>query len=172
MRKERILDAFKKTSRDFREVCNELTGYRIDGLDNGQYRLTPRYAEQDGDHLLFRRAESGELLLLETRFSGQLDEQIDLHLNRQHSIPVFLAAVITDLFSRSTFDTAEYQSNDEDEDDSEVEDIEHVGGEEEQQEVEEEEDYSGGEEDEGVTDDEDDAEGAGAGDDDDPICID
>ncbi len=42
IRKERILDAFKKTSKDFREVCFELTGYRIDGLDNGQYRLTPR----------------------------------------------------------------------------------------------------------------------------------
>ena len=42
LRKDRIMEAFKKTSKDFREVCHDLTGYRIDGLDNGQYRLTPK----------------------------------------------------------------------------------------------------------------------------------
>ncbi len=41
VRKERILETFKKTSKDFREVCSDLTGFRIDGLENGQYRLTP-----------------------------------------------------------------------------------------------------------------------------------
>jgi len=31
---------------------------------------------------------------------------INLHLRQQHSIPIFLAAVINDLFSRRTMDTA------------------------------------------------------------------
>ncbi len=105
LRKERLIEAFRKTSTDFREVCCQLTGYRIDGLDDSKYRLTPVYAESPHDHLLFRRERTGELLMLETQFSGQLEELIELHLGQQRSIPVFLAAVITDLFSRQTFDT-------------------------------------------------------------------
>jgi len=54
IRRERLVQAFRKTSSDFREVCQTLTGYRIDGLDGGKYRLSPIYAEQEGDHLLFK----------------------------------------------------------------------------------------------------------------------
>ena len=43
--------------------------------------------------------------MLDTPFSSQLTDLIELHLRRQNSIPVFLAAVIMDLFSRQTFDT-------------------------------------------------------------------
>ena len=106
MRNQRFVEAFRKTSSDFREVCYQLTGYRIDGLEHQRYRLSPVYAENANDYLLFQRTEAGECLLLETEFSSQLQEFIDLHLATQNSIPVFLAAVITDLFSRQTFETA------------------------------------------------------------------
>ena len=43
--------------------------------------------------------------MLETPFSQTLTDMIDLHLTQQGSIPVFLAAIITDLFSRQTFDS-------------------------------------------------------------------
>jgi mitotic spindle assembly checkpoint protein MAD1 len=105
IRKQRLIEAFKKTSQDFREVCYQLTGFRIDGLNDGKYRLTPVYGESVNDHLLFKREQSGECLLLETQYSAQLTDLIDLHLSGQNSIPVFLAALITDLFSRQTFDT-------------------------------------------------------------------
>merc|ERR1711974_480765 len=88
LQKQRIIEAFQKTSQNFREVSLALTGYRIDGLQNtSQYRLTPVYAETQDDYLMFQREESGEL-----------------HLGQQNSVPVFLAAVLMDLFSRHTFD--------------------------------------------------------------------
>ena len=37
-----------------------LTGYKIDGLPNQQYRLSPIYAESPHDHLIFRRDSDGE----------------------------------------------------------------------------------------------------------------
>lgn len=105
VRKQRLIEAFKKTSQDFREVCYTLTGFRIDGLANDQYRLSPVYAESQTDYLLFQRSRNGECLMLETPFSQTLTDMIDLHLTQQRSIPVFLAAIITDLFSRQTFDS-------------------------------------------------------------------
>ena len=106
IQKQRLLEAFSNTSKSFREVCCQLTGYRIDGLQNNQFRLTPTYAENPtDDNLLFRLEQGGELSMLDTPFSSQLTELIDLHLIRQNSIPVFLAAVIMDLFSRQTFET-------------------------------------------------------------------
>ena len=55
--------------------------------------------------MILRLEQGGELSMLDTPFSSQLTELIDLHLIRQNSIPVFLAAVIMDLFSRQTFET-------------------------------------------------------------------
>lgn len=49
-------------------------------------------------------------MLMDTPYSRQLTELVELHLNRQHSIPVFLAAVITDLFSKQTFEESEVYS--------------------------------------------------------------
>ena len=52
-------------------------------------------------------------MLLENEYSSQENVQplIHLHLQQQHSIPVFLAAVITDMFSRQTFDTVMAESS-------------------------------------------------------------
>ena len=55
LQKQRIIEAFQKTSQNFREVSLALTGYRIDGLQNtSQYRLTPVYAETQDDYLMFQ----------------------------------------------------------------------------------------------------------------------
>lgn len=155
VRKTRLIDAFKKTSQDFREVCFQLTGYRIDGLaDSTTYRLTPIYAENSTDHLLFKRDDrTGECSLLETAFSSQLSDLIELHLAQQNSIPVFLSAVTTDLFSRMTFqETTTVGTNDSEDEEEERDDTE------DEEEVEQEE--------------EEDVEDEAGGDDDDPICID
>lgn len=113
LQRQRLLEAFTNTSKSFREVCCQLTGYRIDGLQNNQYRLTPQLADNpNDDNLLFRLEEGGELSMLDTPFSGQLTDLIDLHLIRQHSIPIFLAGVIMDLFSRQTFETFQESQQD------------------------------------------------------------
>ena len=106
LQKQRIVEEFTKSAKRFREVCCQLTGYRIDQLQNHQYRLTPQLTENPTeDNLLFRLEQGGELSMLDTPFSSQLTDLIELHLIRQNSIPVFLAAVIMDHFSRQTFDT-------------------------------------------------------------------
>lgn len=162
IKKQRIIEAFKKTSQDFREVCYQLTGYRIDGLNDGKYRLSPVYAESSEDHLLFKKENSGECLLLETPFSQELTDLIELHLGQQNSIPVFLAAVITDLFSRQTFDTV--PSSEEEEEGQEQEDSDeeqHRQDDDDDDDVEEEQEE------------EEEAEEEGEGDDDeDIVCID
>jgi len=106
VKKCRIIEAFKKTSHDFREVCCQLTGFRVDGLSNNQYRLTSIYAESpETEQLLFQRDPTNSAcMLLETSYSNQLDELIDLHLKTQNSIPMFLAALNMDLFSKATFE--------------------------------------------------------------------
>ena len=55
IKKQRLIEAFKKTSSDFREVCYALTGFRIDGLNDGKYRLSPVYAENPNEYFLFQR---------------------------------------------------------------------------------------------------------------------
>ena len=85
-----------------------ISGFRIDGLPDGKYRLSPVYAESPDEYLLFQHnEENGDCNLLETEYSSldHVQSFIQKHLHHQNSIPVFLAAVITDMFSRQTFDT-------------------------------------------------------------------
>merc|ERR1712150_49186 len=72
-----------KTSQDFREVVFQLTGYRIDGQQ---------------DSFLFDKAEDGQICMLESEFSLEMGDLMQEHLERNNSIPMFLAAVIMKLF--------------------------------------------------------------------------
>merc|ERR1711953_844547 len=131
LRKQRLMEAFKKTSGDFREVVYQLTGYRIDVLADHKYRMTPLYAENPTDHLLFQKAKSGEIQMLESEYSLELGELMEVHLERQNSIPMFLAGLIRHLWKRQS-------GEDEDGDEAEVEEEE----EEEDYQMEEQEDRS------------------------------
>lgn len=54
LKNKRLMEAFKKTSQEIREVCYQLTGYKIDIPTSNQYRLTSMYAESANDFLLFK----------------------------------------------------------------------------------------------------------------------
>ena len=54
LRKQRLVEAFKKTSQEFRETCYQLLGYKIDMPCTGQYRLASMYSESPHDYLLFK----------------------------------------------------------------------------------------------------------------------
>lgn len=97
----RLLEAFKRTSKEFREVCYLLTGYRIDIPTQGKYRLSHMYAELPGDNLLFERVEN-ELNLLETSYSTRLGPLIETYLHEHNSIPAFLGAITMELFGQQT----------------------------------------------------------------------
>ena len=97
-KEKRLMEAFMKTSQDFREVVFQLTGYRIDGLQDNRYRLRPQYAQNQQDSFLFDKAEDGQICMLESEFSLEMGDLMQEHLERNNSIPMFLAAVIMKLF--------------------------------------------------------------------------
>ena len=137
LRKQRLMEAFKKTSGDFREVVYQLTGYRIDVLADHKYRMTPLYAESSADHLLFQKAKSGEIQMLESEYSLELGELMELHLERQNSIPMFLAGLIRHLWRRQSGEDED--ENDNEDEGEEEEDYEMEGQEEQSRSREEEE---------------------------------
>uniref|UniRef100_A0A2R5LAY9 Putative paramyosin n=1 Tax=Ornithodoros turicata TaxID=34597 RepID=A0A2R5LAY9_9ACAR len=97
----RLLEAFKRTSKEFREVCYLLTGYRIDIPEKGKYRLSHMYAELQGDNLYFEMV-GDKLNLLESNYSAQLGSLIETYLHKHHSIPAFLSALTMQLFGQQT----------------------------------------------------------------------
>ena len=123
-KEKRLMEAFTKTSTDFREVVFNLTGYRIDGLQDNRYRLRPQYAENQDDIFLFDKSEDGEICMLESEFSLEMEDLMEEHLERNNSIPMFLAAVTKKLFEKqnSVVDVDDYKDGDEDEEELEDDD--------------------------------------------------
>lgn len=102
LKNKRLMEAFKKTSQEIREVCYQLTGYKIDIPTSNQYRLTSMYAESPSDFLLFKQNSSGDIEMLGTSFSSTVQDLMEMYLIRQDSIPAFLSSVTLELFSRQT----------------------------------------------------------------------
>lgn len=100
-REVRIVDSFKKTSREFREVCYLLTGYRLESLKDGVVQMSNMYAEQENDKLMFK-INGDEIQLLENDYTKRLSEFIGTYLEEHDSFPAFLAAITLDLFKSST----------------------------------------------------------------------
>lgn len=96
-REEKILVSFRKTSREFREACYLLTGYRVDALKERVYRLTSMYAESEEDKLLFEISPDGSIQLLKSQYSDRLSEYISTYLEKGDSFPAFLAAITLNL---------------------------------------------------------------------------
>ncbi|XP_074648571.1 mitotic spindle assembly checkpoint protein MAD1-like [Tubulanus polymorphus] len=102
LKNQRLMEAFKQKSHEFREVCYQLMGYKVDIPASNQYRLMSMYAESPTDYLIFQQAQRRELQLLETDFSSCLKDMIASTLQRQQSIPVFLSTLTLQLFNQQT----------------------------------------------------------------------
>ncbi|RUS86158.1 hypothetical protein EGW08_006106 [Elysia chlorotica] len=102
MRNQRLKEVFSKTSKEFREVCYELTGYRFDIPCANQYRLTSMYAERQKDYLLFQQNPKGEVQLLQTDFSMSFQGAMEKYLKKYKSLPLFLCHITMELFDRQT----------------------------------------------------------------------
>lgn len=101
-REDKILNSFKKTSREFREVCYLLTGYRIDPLKDDIVRLSHMYAEHEEDKLFFELKGDGTISLLENDYANQYSEFITTYLEEADSFPAFLSALTLDLFKATS----------------------------------------------------------------------
>ena len=62
LKNKRLMEAFKKTSQEVREVCYQLTGYKIDIPTHNQYRVTSMYANSPSDKLLFQVSIHGSVV--------------------------------------------------------------------------------------------------------------
>ncbi|GLH03153.1 Uncharacterized protein GBIM_09055 [Gryllus bimaculatus] len=98
---QRLKEVFHASAKEFREVCYELFGYKIDRNEN-IYKLSSMYADSPDDHLMFKRIPDGTIDMMETPYSSTLGELIDLHLHQHNSPPLFLGAVTLELFNRQT----------------------------------------------------------------------
>ncbi|CAB4005412.1 mitotic spindle assembly checkpoint MAD1-like [Paramuricea clavata] len=99
---KRLKEVFAQKIQEFREACYSLTGYRIDVVQDQQYKLKSMYAERSSDCLLFQCNANGKTMLLETDFSLQVKSLIDQYLIQCNSIPAFLSSVTLELFERQT----------------------------------------------------------------------
>ncbi|XP_069955113.1 mitotic spindle assembly checkpoint protein MAD1 [Cherax quadricarinatus] len=102
MQNKRLLEVFKRKSKEMREVVYQLTGYRVDVFGDKHYKLINMYADSCEDYFLFEETPKKELQLLETDFSSTLEDLIDAYLHHQNSYPAFLSAVTLDLFNKQT----------------------------------------------------------------------
>lgn len=102
LREENLLKTFRKNSLQYREVCYLLTGWKIDALKDGLFRLSNMYAEHEEDYLLFQIQSDGEIQLLENEYSNQLNDYIRTYLVNAESFPAFLASITLDLYKSTT----------------------------------------------------------------------
>ncbi|XP_015922243.1 mitotic spindle assembly checkpoint protein MAD1 [Parasteatoda tepidariorum] len=97
-----ILDNARIKATEFREAVYQLTGYRIDVPTSETFKLSHVYANSRDDYLLFKVNAQG-ILLIETEYSKQLTEQMQLYLHKFDSFPAFLANLTMELFNQQTF---------------------------------------------------------------------
>jgi hypothetical protein len=93
LKNKRLMEAFKKTSQELREVSYQLLGYRIDIPKAGHYRLMNMYAETQNDFFIFMVilyalefvdiscCMKGVSAILKVKFNNEL---ISRHLLLQH----------------------------------------------------------------------------------------
>ncbi|TDG48273.1 hypothetical protein AWZ03_005228 [Drosophila navojoa] len=100
---KKMKECFKAASKEFRDVCYMLLGYRIDRVGaNSHYRISSMYAESPDDYLSISLNESNCLALLESPYSQTLKPAIDQQLAANNSFPAFFAALTLELFQRAT----------------------------------------------------------------------
>jgi mitotic spindle assembly checkpoint protein MAD1 len=62
MKLQRLKEFFKTTSKEYREACYMLLGYRMDRIEPGLYRLSSMYAESEEDCLVFKVCRTTKIL--------------------------------------------------------------------------------------------------------------
>ncbi|KAL0586506.1 hypothetical protein ABG067_003893 [Albugo candida] len=103
---QRLKEVFRSQIQQYREAVYLLTGYKVDlNKANGAelLRLRSMYAAQREDELLVRMDKAGNLELLDTDYSRQIDQRVLEYLTTCRSFPAFLGTLTLHLFERQTF---------------------------------------------------------------------
>jgi len=97
----RLTEVCKRKLQEFKEVCSQLFGYKIEFADEHgkRYRLQSIYAQSDQENLLFQYSQK-KMLLLETEYSKTLTKEIQAYLKICNSIPAFVSDITLALFQK------------------------------------------------------------------------
>jgi mitotic spindle assembly checkpoint protein MAD1 len=106
-RQRKLMEAFKTTSKEYREIVYYLTGYKIDALKSKIYRVANVFADSPDDVLLFELENTGTLKLLDNAYSATLSDLVELYLKANDSYAAFTAAHTLQLFQKSTMASGE-----------------------------------------------------------------
>jgi len=99
LKNQRIMEAFSKTSKEFRTFVALSTGYRVDSKGDGIFKIRPYLCDKN-QYLLFSMSPEDEVNLLETDFSTSLGDLMEKHLEENNSIPMFLSALMMKLWRK------------------------------------------------------------------------
>lgn len=72
LKNQRLMEAFKKTSQEMREVNYKVLGYRVDIPNTDEYRLMSLYAESPNDFFIFKVRNRNTLELIVIIISNTL----------------------------------------------------------------------------------------------------
>lgn len=97
-REEKILSSFRVTSRNFRRAVSSLTGFKMDALKDGVYKLFTD--ENDDDQSLkFRLLPEGNMELIQTEMSLEYEDNLRTYVTNGDSFPAFVASIIMNEFN-------------------------------------------------------------------------
>ena len=96
------MQIFGRKITEFREVCYNLTGYKIEVNDN-VFKLSSMFAESEGDCHMYQKDTNSAMQFLETDFSKAVPHIINRYLRRSNSIPAILSSLTLELYEKQTF---------------------------------------------------------------------
>ncbi|XP_054710975.1 mitotic spindle assembly checkpoint protein MAD1-like [Uloborus diversus] len=96
-----ILENAGIKSTEFREAVYRLLGFRIDVPTSETYKLSHMYADSRDDYLLFQINSEG-IQLIETEYSKQITDKVEVYLLQHDSFPAFFASLTMELFNQQT----------------------------------------------------------------------
>ncbi|ELU09245.1 hypothetical protein CAPTEDRAFT_223777 [Capitella teleta] len=102
LKNQRLGEAFKSTTKEFRSIVYKLLGYRVTITGNQRYEFMSMYAETPKDILCFTTASNGDVQILANDYSLSFGENCEHYLQTGNSIPAFLSSITLDLFSKQT----------------------------------------------------------------------
>ncbi|CAG0885401.1 unnamed protein product [Cyprideis torosa] len=102
-KRDRLMEAFRKTSLQFREAVYLLTGWRVDKQASTlQYKMSSMYASAPDEFLLFNIHPNGKVDIIDNPYARSLQDKIEFYCERQNSFPMFLSAVTLDKGAETT----------------------------------------------------------------------
>lgn len=104
-REENYMRSFKRTSRQYREAVQILTGYQIERVSENTFKLKNVHETNPDHKLVFEIDQSGKVELLKTDYCDELKSHIDTYLKGYDSYPAFLSAITLDLVKETALQT-------------------------------------------------------------------